>query len=120
MATIAGVDVGAFGLPEQPVHVLNRSIGVAASGTVKIKKFRDADLEFVIVLNKKTTTLKNSIYTALAAAQTTTVVVDPDSQVDLGNGAGTAVNAYWVDANYEPSKDAHDAWDITMRFRYSS
>ena len=120
MATIAGVDVGGFGLPEQQTRILNRSIGVAASGTVKIKKFRDADLEFMVKLNGKTTTVKNNLYTALAAAQTTTIAIAPDAHIDVGNGAGTTVNACWIDGNYEPSKTTHDFWDIILRFRYSS
>jgi len=117
---IAGVSVGAMALPETPERILQRSIGVAWGGSVKIKKFRDADLEFTINLVSKSTALISSLYTALAAAQATTLVITPDSHVDLGNAVGASVNAYWISNSWTPRKNQHDAWDLQMRFRYSS
>lgn len=115
--TIAGQEVGAMALPEEDGRRLNRSVGITASGSVKIKKFRDEDRDILIVLKAKTTSVKDALFTAMAAAQTTTMSVDPDAHVDLGGGAGVAVNAYWIDDAYNATKDSHDAWTITLRFR---
>lgn len=118
--TIAGVDVGAMTLPEQDGRVLNRSLGIAAGGAMKIKKFRDPDNNITIILLKKTTTVKDNLITALLAAQTTTVVIAPDAHVNLGNGAGGSINAYWMDQQVNAQKASPDAWDITLLFRFGS
>lgn len=121
MATIAGVDCGGMGLPETDGRVLQRSIGTNAAGGLKIKKFRDPDSTFQFTLRGKTTTVKDNLATALLAAQTTTVAITPDSHINLGNGAGTLVNAYWLGPDLNQwVKDAHDAWTIPLIFRYSS
>ena len=119
---IAGIDVGAVSLPESAPWRLQRSVGISESGAVKIKKFRDAEKDIVLSLVGKSLTLRNSLYVALAAAQTTTVVITPDAHIDLGNGAGASVNAYWLGP--DPSggwmKDAHDSWTMQLNFLYSS
>jgi hypothetical protein len=121
MATIASVDCGGMGLPETDGRKLQRSIGFDASGGITIKKFRDPDKTFQFTLRGKSTTVKNNLATALLAAQTTTVAITPDSHIDLGNGAGTLVNAYWLGPDLDQwVKDAHDAWTIPLVFKYSS
>lgn len=120
MATIAGVNVGSFSVPENPQRTLNRSVGISQGGAVKIVELRNPDRVFSVTLTHKTAALMESLYTALEAAQNTTVSIDPDVPVDLGNGSGTAVNAYWLDPAWSPVKSGHEDWDITLRFRYSS
>jgi len=117
MATIAGVDVGAWALPEQPRRRLVRSIGFSQGGTVMIEEFRDPDAFFTISLVKKSLTTIELLYTALEAAQDTTVSCDPDAHIDLGAGAGAAVNAYWMDQEWAPTKDAHNSWNLTLTFK---
>ena len=120
--TIAGVDVGAISLPESAPWRLNRSIGISESGTVKIKMYRVADKDIVIAVSGKSLTTRNALYTALAAAQTTTVVLTPDAHIDLGNGAGSSVNAYWLGPDPADAwqKDTHENWTLKLIFRYSS
>lgn len=121
MASIAGVSVGAFELPEVDGRVLHRSLGVAWSGTMKVKKFRNPSRDIVIHLRAKSDSTVSSLATALLAAQHTTVAIAPDSHVNLGNGAGSTVNAYWIDEDMKTwQKNNHNAWDIRLTFRYSS
>jgi predicted deacylase len=120
MATIAGVTVPAFHLPEEDIAQLNVTRGKSQSGSMMIREFRASDKVFSITMTKVSDSTKASLKTALLAAVTTTVVVDPDAHIDLGNGAGTAVNAYWLDPAWRTPKQNHDAWDITLTFQYSS
>jgi hypothetical protein len=119
--TIASVDVGGSGLPESDGRTLQRSLGVAASGVVKIKKFRDPERVINFTLVGKTTTVKNNLATALIAAQDTTLAITPDAHIDFGNGAGTAVNVYWLGPDLtEWRKEINESWTIPLSFKYSS
>ena len=116
MATIAGVEVGGFALPENDSRQQNVSIGQAADATFQFRKFRTSDRLITIILKRKSTTIKDNLGTALEADADYNVSIDPDSPVDLGGGAGVAINAQWVDKQFNAVKVTHDAWDITLNF----
>jgi hypothetical protein len=116
MATIAGVDVGAFALPQEDRRKQNISLGQAADGTFSKRVLRAPDEMFRIILKGKSTSTKNSLRTALEADADGNVSIDPDSGTDLGGGDGTAVNAQWVDPEFVAVKDNYESWTITMNF----
>jgi hypothetical protein len=121
--SIAGVTVRGFSQPAVDGRVLQRSIGEAASGSTKIKKFRDPDRLLNILLKGETLTTKNSLATALLAAQTTTVaiVITSESHIDLGNGAAATVNVYWLGPDLTEWKEiVYNNWEIPLLFKYSS
>lgn len=116
MATIAGRNVGAFRLPENDSRQQNVSVGQAADGSFKFYKFRASDRLITIVLVNKTTTLKNLIGSDLEGDADYTIAIVPDSHVDLGAGAGTSINAKWIDRQFNAVKVTHDSWTITLNF----
>ena len=116
MATIAGVDVGAFSLPENDTRRQQRTLGEAWDGSFQFYKFGSSRRVITIPLRHKTTTVKDSLATALEADANYQVSIDPDSHVDLGGGAGTAITAQWIDTEFNAVKVNHDAWDIQLNF----
>lgn len=117
---ISTVSTGAWGLPEDDTRRQNVSIGQAASGAVKFYKFRASDRTFTIILKSKTGTIKDALATALEGDADYTVLVHPDTHVDVGGGAGVEVNAKWIDPVFRAVKVNHEAWDITLNFLYIS
>ena len=113
---IAGVDVGFASLPENDTRQQRVTLGEAWDGSFQFYKFGSSRRVIPIILRRKTTTLKNSLATALEADANYQVTLDPDSHVDLGAGAGTAITGQWIDAEFNATKVDHDAWDIQMNF----
>jgi hypothetical protein len=116
MATIAGVDCGAWGLPENDSRTQNDSLGQSASGSVKYLKFRASDRMLTIILTGKSTTVKNNLAAALEADADRIVSLVPESWIDAGGGVGTTVNAAWIDKQFNAVKDKHEFWNITLNF----
>ena len=113
---IAGVDVGFASLPEEDDRQQRRTLGEAWDGSFQFYKFGSSRRVIPIILRRKTTTLKNSLATALEADANYQVTLDPDSHVDLGGGAGTAITGQWIDERFHAVKVGHDAWDIQLNF----
>ena len=121
--SIAGVTVRGFSQPAVDGRMLQRSIGDSASGSTKIKKFRDPDRMLNILLKGETLSTKNTLATALLAAQTTTVaiVITGETHIDLGNGGAATVNAYWLGPDTDQWKEiVYNPWEIPLLFKYSS
>ena len=114
--TIAGVETGAWSIHNPDNRQQNKSIGQSASGTVKHIKFRASDRMLTITLSKKSTTIKNSLITALEADADGNVELHPADHVDCGGGAGVAVNAQWMDKAFNAVPVKFDAWDIVLNF----
>ena len=117
MATIAGVDVGAFSLPENDTRRQQRTLGEAWDGSFQFYKFGASKRIITIILHGKTTAKKDELATALEADANYQVAIDPDSHVDLGGGAGTAITGQWLDDEFNATKGDHDFWDIIMNFQ---
>jgi hypothetical protein len=116
MATIFGVDCGAWALPENDSRQQNDSLGQAASGSVKCYKFRASDRIATIILKGKSTTVKNNLGAALEADADRVGQLVPESWIDAGGGVGVTVNAAWLDKTFGAVKDKHEFWNIQMNF----
>ena len=116
MAEIAGVDIGAFALPENDTRQQQVTLGEAWDNSFQFYKFGASRRVITIPLRNKTTAVKNSLATALEADANYQVTIDPDSHIDLGAGAGTAITAQWIDSEFNAVKTNHDAWSITLNF----
>ena len=115
MAQIAGQTV-TFALPENDTRAQNVSVGQAADGSFKFYKFRASDRIISIPLRGLTTSLKDSLASALEADADYTVAIAPDSHVDLGGGAGVSINAKWIDKQFNAIKERHNFWSVTLNF----
>ena len=115
MATIAGVTV-TFGLPEDDTREQNDVIARASDGTFKYYKYRTSDRLLSIPISGLTTTQKSALIDALEADADKTVAIDPDAHVDLGGGAGTAINAKWLDPVARFVKGQHEFWSGVLNF----
>jgi hypothetical protein len=119
MATIAGVTV-TFALPENDTRQLSVSMGQSQDLSWQYKKIANPTRIIRIPLRGLTTTIKDNLITALLADADGNVSIDPDAHVNLGNGAGTAVNAQWVDQTVDFKKTTHDFWEGELTFVYIS
>ena len=115
MATIAAVTV-TFALPENDTREQNVSLGHAQDLTWKYLKYAASTRRITIPLNGLTTTVKDALATALEADADGCVTIDPDSHVNLGAGAGTAITAQWIDKAFEFTKTNHDSWSGVLNF----
>lgn len=115
MATIAGVTV-TFGLPENDGRRQLRSLGQASDGSFKFLKIGASERIISIPLNNLTTSVKNSLITALEADANYIVTIAPDSHVDLGAGSGTSITAQWIDNEWSFVKNTHDSWSGILNF----
>jgi hypothetical protein len=118
MATIAGVSVGSFSLPENPRKSRFVSLGIPAdsSSTPKYLRLGNSRNYFTISLKAKSTSVKDALIAALEADSNNVVSIDPDAGVDLGGGDGVAVNAFLMDSEYLPSKTNYEVWNIVLEF----
>jgi hypothetical protein len=117
--TIAGVSV-IFGLPETDIRNQNITRGQAQDKTWKVYKHAASDKPFTISLHGLTTSVKNSLFTALEADADGLIAIHPPAHVDLGSGVGVEVNAQWIDDTLEFSKSNHDFWSGELHFIYVS
>lgn len=116
MATIAGIDVGAFVLPERDRRKQNITVGKAADGTKKRFKYRSSDRLIVITINGKTRATMDALSAALEADADGIVSIDPDLGVNFGGGDGVAVNAMWLDEFFDAVKEKYEKWGATLTF----
>jgi len=119
MATIAGVTV-TFALPENDTRNQNVIVGEAEDGSNKYFKHRASDKIIVIPIRGLTTTTKESLLDALEADADRVITIVPDSHVDLGNGVGTSITAFWLDTDLDFRKTRHDFWEGSLTFKYVS
>jgi hypothetical protein len=115
MATIAGVTL-TFALPENDTRRQNTTLGQAQDLTWKFFKHGASDRMISIPLHGLTTTVKDSLATALEADADGNVTIAPDSHVDLGAGAGTSITGQWIDPVFEFAKNIHDSWSGVLNF----
>ena len=115
MATIFGVTC-TFGLPENDTRQQNVSLGQAQDLTWKFLRYAASTRYISIPLHGLTTTVKESLISALEADADHNVVIDPDAHVDLGGGLGVAVNAQWIDPAFEFTKNNHESWSGVLNF----
>ena len=115
MATIFGVTV-TFALPENDTRQQNTSLGQAQDLTWKFLKFASSNRKIAIPLKGLTTVIKESLATALEADADGNGTIAPDSNIDLGAGAGTSITAQWIDPSFDFTKDNHDSWSGVLNF----
>jgi hypothetical protein len=116
--TIFGVSGITAGLPENDTRDQNRSLGQAQDGSWKCLKFGSSKKTIIIPLHNLSTTLKNSLITALEADSDAQGTITPDANIDLGNGVGTAITAQWIDPEFNFTKSNHDSWSGSLTFVY--
>ena len=117
MASIGTVDVGAFGLPDDEPRMRRTTVGTDAAGGVHALKINTNLRDIAIILRHKTSAVMASLEIFMWANEAVDITITPDAHVDLGNGAGTAITAKWMDGGFNLKKVTHDAWDIVLTFR---
>lgn len=119
MATIAGVTV-TFALPENDTRQQLVTVGQSQDLSWKMFKYGVSNKIISIPIRGLTTTTKESLLDALEADANYQVTIAPDSQVDLGNGAGTSITAQWIDGVVDFKKTNHNFWEGVLNFVYIS
>lgn len=117
MASIAGVTVPTFSLPENDTRKQNVTLGKATDGSFKFYKFRSSDRMITITVSAMTGTVKDALIAALEGDADYNVAIVPPSWVDLGAGAGTSINAQWIDPQFDARKSSHEFWTVTLNFQ---
>lgn len=119
MATIFGISGFIFAYPEQAPSRQNRSIGRATNGDFKFRQYRSPDRYLPIFLRKLTAGQIASLKPALESAIRHQGTIIPDTNVDLGAGAGTPIIAQWIDDTFNPTRDT-PFFDIDLNFIFIS
>jgi hypothetical protein len=122
MSSIAGVTVEAFSFPSEDQAALNRSIGAAWDGSRKGIEYAAPTRQISIHLTLIELTTKDNLYAALIAATDYIVAIVPPTNINYGNGAGTSVNAQWLDDTWRAWQDAPGTgtWNVDLTFIYVS
>ena len=119
MATIYGISGLTFSFPEERRRVFVGARDRASDGTYKTIETRNRDKQIVIYLKLLTQATLDSLQTALEGATNGQGAITPDANINLGNGAGVAVNAQWLDAEFAATRNS-PYWDLALNFMYLS
>jgi len=115
--TIAGVNVGTRQPPSVDEPKKWFSVGVSMARDVVKLDFGGTEQDIPLYFGRLTTTLKNSLETALATADGTEITVVCDSGDDLGYGASGSVTLLYVGNSYRAQHRYGDYWEVSLKLR---
>jgi hypothetical protein len=117
--TIGNVQISGIVYPIKLLFVRHQSVGISASGTVKVSTLFE-DLFIVLKIEKTEASTAQNLCNYIrntANFKSTVFTITPDTNIDLGNGLGISINVrYWSD-NIIYSADSGNLFSFELIFR---
>ena len=114
--TIAGVETGPWAYPLPDERERHVSIGQATDGSYKQLSLGPTNRVITITLKGKGSVMMASLGDALDADADGVASLAPETHIDLGGGAGVAVNAQWLDGKFVATPDNYESWSTVLHF----